>query len=134
MSNEISIKQNQEVAQNQIQHQAERKVFLPAVNTYETQEEIVILADMPGVDEKNVDLTLENNVLTIQGRSQIEAPAGYELAYAEYIPGDYRRSFKLSNDQIQTGKITASMKNGVLKVVLPKSEKVKPYRIEVKAE
>jgi HSP20 family protein len=132
MSNEISIRQNQEVTQNH--NPAERKVFLPAVKAWETAEEIVILADMPGADEKSVDITLENSVLTLQGRTQTEDPAGNELLYAEYIPGDYRRSFTLATEQIDTDKITASMKNGVLKVVLPKSETVKPRRIEVKAE
>jgi HSP20 family molecular chaperone IbpA len=113
---------------------AERKVFLPAVNIYETQERIVLMADMPGVDEKSVDITLENDVLTLQGRSAVDLPQGLQWAYAEYTPGDYRRSFTLSAEQVNRDGIEAVLKNGVLKVTLPKSEAVKPKKIAVKTE
>jgi HSP20 family protein len=114
--------------------QAERKTFLPAVNIYETQDRIVLMADMPGVDEKSVDITLENDVLTVHGRGADQAPEGYALAYAEYLPGDYRRSFTLAEGQINRDGIEAVMKNGVLKVILPKAESQKTKRIAVRVE
>jgi HSP20 family molecular chaperone IbpA len=112
---------------------AERRIFLPAVNIYETESQIVLMSDMPGVDEKTVEIGLEGDVLTILGRSAVEAPKGMETAYAEYSSGDYRRSFTLSGDQIDRERIEATVKNGVLTVTLPKAEAAKPRRITVKA-
>lgn len=111
----------------------ERKVFLPAVSIYETKDHVVVMADMPGVDEKSVDITLENDVLTLQGRSTVEAPQGLEPAYAEYSSGDYRRSFTLSRGQINQENIEATVKNGVLKITLQKADAAKPKRIAVNA-
>jgi HSP20 family protein len=129
MSQELTTQNN---PATEIPARAERKVFLPAVNIYETKDHIVLMADMPGVDEKNVDIILENDVLTIHGRSAVEAPQGLEPAYAEYSSGDYRRSFTLSADQVKRDGIEATMKNGVLKVALPKVDAAKPKRIVVK--
>ncbi len=130
MSNNMTVQQSQETQPVR----AERKVFVPAVNIYETKENIVLMADMPGVDENSVDITLENDVLTVQGRSSVEAPRGLEPAYAEYSSGDYRRSFTLSANQINRDGIEAALKNGVLKVTLPKTEAVKPKKIAVRVE
>ena len=131
MTNEVTVKQDQQAPSAP---RAERKVFLPAVNIYETKEHLVLMSDMPGVDEKSVEVSLENDVLTVQGRSVVGAPQGLEPAYAEYSSGDYRRSFTLSWDQINREGIEAVVKNGVLKVTLPKAEAAKPKRIAVKAE
>lgn len=127
MTQEMTVQRKQEA------DAAARKVFLPAVNIYETKDHVVLMADMPGVDEKSVDITLENDVLTIQGRSGVEAPQGLEPAYAEYSAGDYRRSFSLAAERIARDGIEASVKNGVLKVTLPKAEAAKPKKIAVKA-
>jgi len=108
------------------------KVFIPRVDIHETRDAIVLLADMPGVDEKSVDITLEKNVLTLSGRVEPAAYEGYRAAYAEYESGDYERAFTLS-DEIDRDKIEASVKNGVLKLTLPKAEPVKLRKISVKS-
>jgi len=108
------------------------KVFIPRVDIHETKDAIILLADMPGVDEKSVDITLEKNVLTLSGRVQPASYEGYRAAYAEYDSGDYERAFTLS-DEIDRDKIEASVKNGVLKLTLPKAEPVKLRKISVKS-
>lgn len=107
------------------------KIFTPPVDIYETSDDIVVLADMPGVDEKSIDITLEQNVLTIEGRLDEVSPQGFNLGYWEYEIGDYQRSFTL-NDTIDRDKIEANYKNGVLKLRLPKVEPAKPRKINVK--
>jgi HSP20 family protein len=109
-----------------------RKIYLPRVDIHENKNAIVLFADMPGVDENSVNITLEKNVLTLKGTPAIEHFKGYNLALAEYDVGDYQRSFSLS-DQIDGEKIEASMKNGVLRLTLPKSEPAKAKKINVKA-
>jgi len=110
-----------------------RRVFLPRCDIYETENEIVIVADMPGVDEKSIDITLEKNVLTMVGRVEPEEPSKHCLAYAEYETGDYERVFTLS-DEVDRDGISASTKNGVLRLVLPKAGPAKSRKIAVKTE
>ncbi|MBD3226286.1 MAG: Hsp20 family protein [Caldithrix sp.] len=109
------------------------KVFIPAVDIFETNEAIFLIADMPGVDEKSININLEKNVLTIEGKVQHYEPEKMELAYAEYNVGDYQRSFNLS-DSIDQDKIDATIKDGVLSVKLPKAEPAKPKTISVKTK
>lgn len=109
-----------------------RKVFIPRVDIREAGDAIVLLADMPGVDDKSVDITLEKNVLTLSGRVEPDVYEGYRAAYGEYEAGDYERAFTLS-DEIDRGRIEASVKNGVLKLTLPKAEPVKLRKISVKS-
>ncbi len=109
------------------------KVFTPATDIIETGSAIIVLADMPGVDEKSIDITLEDNQLTIQSNVEFEKPKDYHLLYSEYDVGDYYRSFSLS-DAIDRDKIEATYKNGLLRLTLPKAEKAKARQIAVKAE
>lgn len=109
-----------------------RKVFIPRTDIYETKDNIVVLADMPGVDENSVDIMLEKNTLTIKGLVNPSTSEGYSLTHAEYSLGDYQRSFTLSNLVDREG-ILATVKNGTLKLVLPKHQQAKSLKIEVKA-
>ncbi|MBF0327522.1 MAG: Hsp20/alpha crystallin family protein [Nitrospirae bacterium] len=111
----------------------ERRVYSPQVDIIEKKSEIVVVADMPGVDEKSVDITLEKNVLTIYGAVEAEMPENQRLSVLEYGIGDYQRSFALS-DEVDKDKIQASVKNGVLKLVMPKKEAVKAKKIQVTAQ
>jgi len=108
-----------------------RPTFVPAVDIYETPTGTVLLADMPGVDGKSVDITLDEGVLTITGRGHSVEVADHELAYSEYRSGDYERSFSLA-DTVDRARIEASVQNGVLRIALPKSEEAKPKKIPVK--
>ncbi|HAJ25702.1 MAG TPA: heat-shock protein Hsp20 [Syntrophus sp. (in: bacteria)] len=108
------------------------KVFVPRVDIYETQDSIVLTADMPGVDEKAVDITLEKNVLTITGSVAVTGFEGHAMAYSEYDVGDFERAFTIS-DEVDRDKIEATVKNGVLRVILHKAEKVKARKIAITA-
>ena len=109
-----------------------KKVFIPRVDICETKDAIVLLADMPGVDEKSIDITLEKSVLTLLGRVEPNTFEGYRAAYVEYDAGDYERAFTLS-DEIDRDRIDASVRNGVLRLTLPKAEPVKLRKINVKS-
>ncbi len=108
------------------------KTFVPRVDIFENQDSLFLVADMPGVDEKTVDIELEKNVLTINGRVENGRVKDAALMYSEYEIGDYERVFTLS-DEIDRDKIVATVKNGVLRLELPKAEKVKPKKIAVQA-
>lgn len=108
------------------------KTFVPRVDIYETKDALFMIADMPGVDEKTVDVELEKNVLTISGRVEDGKVKDYNLVFSEYEVGDYERTFTLS-DEIDRDKIKAMVKQGVLRLELPKAEKVKPKKIMINA-
>jgi HSP20 family protein len=109
-----------------------RKVFIPKVDIIETEGTIELIADMPGVDEKNIDIDLEKGVLTITGVIEPERYKDQRVIYAEYEIGDYQRSFSIS-DTIDQDKIEASVKDGVLSLTLPKVEPAKARKIKVNA-
>jgi HSP20 family molecular chaperone IbpA len=109
------------------------RTFVPRVDIYETENTIVLLADMPGVHENSVDITLEKNILTIIGYAERQAPENFEPAYAEYQFGNYKRTFALS-DEVDREQIQATVKNGVLRLVMPKAEAARTRKITVKAE
>jgi HSP20 family protein len=106
-------------------------VFVPPADIYETGNNIVVLAEMPGVAPDGVDITLERRVLTILGRSAANDYAGYQRVYNEYADGDYERVFTLS-ENIDRDRIEATLKDGVLNLVLPKAETAKARKIELK--
>ena len=109
-----------------------RKAYVPRVDICETENDMIVLADMPGVDESSVDITLEKGVLTLNGWVESAQPGNYSLAYAEYEEGDYQRSFTLSNEVDQEN-IEATVKNGILRLRLPKAGPAKTKKIAVKA-
>jgi len=107
-----------------------RRCFVPRSDIYETEDEIIVLADIPGANEKSVDVTLDKNVLSLNAYIEPTQSNGYELAYAEYEEGDYQRGFRLS-DEIDRDQIEATVKDGVLRLRLPKSVAAKGRRIAV---
>ncbi len=106
-------------------------VFVPAVDIYESESALTLVADMPGVPLDKIDIDLDSDQLTIRGMVPEEKENG-KLLFREYATGDYHRQFTLSSD-IDREKIQASMKDGVLKLVLPKAEAAKPRKITVKS-
>ncbi len=112
-----------------------RKVYVPKVDIYETKDAMVMIADMPGVDEQSVDITLEKNILTVTGNVEATVYEGKTLAYAEYDTGDYQRAFTIS-DEIDQDRITALVKNGVLRLTLPKVKAAgsKAKKITIKSQ
>jgi HSP20 family molecular chaperone IbpA len=110
----------------------DRLAFVPRADIYETNEGITVLADMPGVDESTVDITLESNVLTIRGYVDPVEPEGRSLAFSEYRVGDYERAFSLS-DQIDQDAIDALVKDGVLRLHLPKITEARKRTIAIRS-
>jgi HSP20 family protein len=105
--------------------------FVPRADIYEVDDNLVIVMDVPGADENSIDITLEKNVLTINTYVEPVEPEGYGLAYAEYEVGDYQRSFKLSED-LDREKIEATIRDGVLRLYLPKATEARTRKIGVK--
>ncbi len=113
--------QKQEIQQSDAERTRAGLVFVPQTDIYETDDAIYVVCDVPGVAEDSIDITLENNVLTINGYVHPHRPDGYQLSYAEYRVGDYQRRFTLS-DEIDKDGIEASLKDGVLRLRLPKAK------------
>jgi len=109
-----------------------RQTYSPRADVFETGNSIVVVADMPGVDEAALDITLERNVLTIRGRTEGHEREGFRLSYAEFEAGDYERSFALPQET-DRARIDATVKNGVLHLTLPKSSEATARKIPVKA-
>lgn len=127
--NETALAQN---TQGKVE-EARRAVFMPRADIFETKDALVVLADMPGVDESGIDISLEKNELTVRGSVKAPAFENYRLAYEEYAVGDYARSFTIGND-IDRSNISATLKNGVLKLTLPKAQQALARKIVVKGE
>lgn len=126
--------QKKEAALNEgLERTRSGKVYSPAVDIVERKEDILLIADMPGVDDKSLEITLEKDVLTLDGRVETKLPEGHRLLISEYGTGDYHRVFKLS-DEIDREKIMATVKHGVLRLTLPKTEAVKTRKIPVRTE
>jgi len=102
----------------------------PDVDIYETDNELVLIADVPGVAQEGVELELEDGVLQITARRASGFPA--EPIYAEFRPVSYYRAFSLP-EEVDASRIDAGLREGVLTVTLPKSPKAKPRKIEVKS-
>ncbi len=114
------------------QIQAEKTYYMmPAVDVYENDKEILLIADMPGVKKENLNIRLEKDELTIEGRRE-SFTEGTPLN-AEWPECTYRRSFTI-NQSIDIDKVEAELKNGVLTIHLPKPETVQPKQIPVRAE
>jgi HSP20 family protein len=127
---EMELREKKEVKKEAGEGTRPGPVFVPAVDILENEKELIVLADMPGVDSQNVDIDLKDNQLTIIGRIDQTEDEKEASLYKEFHWGDYYRLFTLS-DVIDQGKITAKMDNGVLRLVLPKVEKAKPQKIKV---
>lgn len=102
-----------------VEARPERQVVAPRCDIYESDQAVIVTAEMPGVSPDAVDVTLERNVLTLQGRTRTSAPSGLRLLWREFEPVDYRRSFELGSAAEGAG-IQAVMQNGVLRVEVPK--------------
>jgi HSP20 family molecular chaperone IbpA len=109
----------------------QERYIQPPVDIYETPEGLALLADMPGVSPEDVQVRLEENILTIQGKAKHAIAA--EPIYREFELVNFFRQFELS-DQVDQSKITAKLNNGVLMLELPKAEKAKPRQIPVRVE
>ena len=107
-------------------------VFAPTVDIFENDHALVLLADMPGVEPKNLKVDLKDSVLTLSATTDLSERPKEEMLLREYSPGGYYRQFTLS-EHIDQAKIEATVHDGVLRLTLPKVEAVRPRQITVKA-
>ena len=107
-------------------------VHTPPIDIHEGPEGLVLEADLPGVSEKEISIQVEDNVLSLRARVEARPMDGARVLHEEYRPGDFYRSFILS-DEVDRSRITAELKNGVLRLVLPKAERSRARKIEIQA-
>jgi HSP20 family protein len=107
---------------------SQEQYMTPPVDIYETGEGLIVKADLPGVAKENMDIRVENNLLTIRARAAHVAPG--EPVYREYGLVNFFRQFEL-NERVDQSKISAELKHGVLTLNLPKAEEAKPRKIDV---
>jgi HSP20 family molecular chaperone IbpA len=108
------------------------RVIRPAVDIYENEQGITLKADLPGVSRERLNIQVDGNALLIEGDIAVEVPEGTEALYADVRATRYRRGFTLSSE-LDTGAISAEMRDGVLTLTVPKRAELKPRKIEVKA-
>ena len=121
---------NRETTQREIARQ-DTQALTPRVDVLEDETSITLLADMPGVSRESLEVKVENDSLAIEGTVSAATPEAMEPTYAEVRVPRYRRSFTLSRE-LDTSRIEAQLKDGVLKLRIPKQEQAQPRRISVK--
>ena len=107
------------------------QAMTPRVDVLEDDSGITLVADMPGVSKESLEIKVENDALSIEGAISAATPQALEATYAEVRIPRYRRSFTLSRE-LDAGHIEAQLKDGVLKLRIPKHEQARPQRISVK--
>jgi HSP20 family protein len=126
---ELQVQQKREVEKKQ-ESTIPTRAFVPIADIFETEQALSVILEMPGVEKENVDISVENDTLTIQGRIDYSKYEGLQPVYTEYNVGHYVRTFQISS-KIEQGQISAELKDGVMTLVLPKAEKAKPRKITV---
>lgn len=109
----------------------ELQTLLPRVDVFENKDGILLLADMPGVPKDKLELRVENDTLLIEGEIAPDTPENMEAVYAEVRLSRYRRAFSLSSE-LDTSRIDAQLRDGVLNLRIPKHAYAQPRKIEVK--
>mgnify|MGYP003574555597 CR=1 FL=1 len=128
---EISVREKEEIKKEEGEPTRSGVFYSPSVDIYENKEAITLLADIPGVEKTDLDIDVENQKLTLTGLLRTENKK-LDPVYTEYGIGGYSRTFKLG-DTIDQSKISASLKDGVLTLILPKADRLKPRKIEILA-
>lgn len=126
---ELQVQHKREVEQKR-ESTIPARQFLPVTDIFETDHALTLVVEMPGVKKENVDVRVENDILTIDGRVDFSNYEGLQPLYTEYNVGNYLRSFQLSSKIDQAG-INAQLKDGIMTLVLPKAETAKPRKISV---
>ena len=126
---ELQVQEKREV-QKKEESTAPARFFSPHADIFETEPARTLVLEMPGVDKKNVHVSVEDGVLTVEGRIDFSKYEGMQPIYTEYNIGHYRRGFSLSS-KINQNNISAEMRDGVLTLVLPKADEAKPRKISI---
>jgi HSP20 family protein len=126
---ELQVQQKREVDRTQ-ESTTPTRAFMPSADIFETEDTLTVVLEMPGVSRDNIDVSVENDILTVEGRIDFGKYEGLRPVYGEYNVGPFRRSFRLSS-RIDQGKINAEMRDGVITLALPKAAEAKPRRITI---
>lgn len=123
---------------SKVKYPADESVFsgtwIPPVDIYETEEEMVMKAEIPGMKKEDITIEVKDNILTLKGERKIQKNVKEENYHRlERNYGRFQRYFNLPFE-VETDKIQAIYKDGVLEVTLPKAERIKPTQIEIKVE
>ena len=108
------------------------RIYVPTTDIFETEGALRVVMEMPGVVKEHADIIVEDNVLSVTGRIDFSKYEKLQPVYTEYNIGHFRRSFSLAPSSIDEHKITAEMEDGVLTLTLPKAERAKARKIELK--
>src|SRR6516225_7955569 len=127
---ELQVQQKREVEKDQ-EATTPTRAFMPNADIFDTADALTVVLEMPGVGRDNINISIENGVLTVEGKINFGKYEGLQPVYSEYNVGPYRRSFRISS-RIDQDKISAEMRDGVITLMLPKAEEAKPRRIEVR--
>ncbi len=126
---ELAVREKQELA-NKEEKTIPGRYYVPPADIFETEEALTVIMEMPGVEKKNVNVTLENDVVRVEGQIDFAHYQGMEPVYTEYNIGHYARGFTLSS-KIDRDNISAQLDDGVLTLTLPKVKESVPRRIAV---
>ena len=126
---ELQVQQKREADRTQ-ESTTPTRAFMPSADIFETEDALTVVLEMPGVSKDNIDVSVENDILTVEGRIDFGKYEGLRPVYGEYNVGPFRRSFRLSS-RIDQGKINAEMRDGVITLALPKAAEAKPRRITI---
>lgn len=127
---ELQVQQKREVDKAQ-EPTTPTRAYLPTTDIFETEDALTVILEMPGVDRDDIEVSVENGMLTVEGKINFKKYEGLQPIYSEYNIGPYRRTFRLSS-RVAQDQIRAEMRDGVISLVLPKAEEAKPRRIEVR--
>jgi HSP20 family protein len=128
---ELKVQEKREVEKAQ-EATTPTRAFLPTADIFETEDALTVVLEMPGANKDDIDVSVENGVLTVEGKINFSKYEGLQPVYSEYNIGPFRRSFRISS-RIDQDKINAEMRDGVITLILPKAEEAKPRKIKVKS-
>jgi len=120
-----------EVEKTEVERTVDKPHFSPFVEIFESDDGLRLAAEMPGVSKDRLEVTVDKNVLYIKGEARLDLPESARPLYREFEEGVFYRAFDLS-DVLEPARIEAKLENGVLNLVIPKAEKAKSRKIEVK--
>lgn len=126
---ELQVQQKREVESKQ-ESTVPARIFIPEADIFESDQALTLVLEMPGASKESVEVSVDDDILMIEGRIDFSKYQGLHPLYTEYNIGNYSRRFQISN-VIDQGAIRAEMKDGVMTLVLPKAVKAKPRRIDV---
>ncbi len=126
---ELAVREKREAAGRE-EKTVPGRFYVPHTDVYETEEALTVVMEMPGVDRKDVEIELKEDVLRVEGRIDFSKYGGLEPVYTEYGVGHWARSFALS-DRVDRERIGAQLEDGVLTLTLPKTAEARPRRIAI---